>query len=135
LFKVISIPRLENEKEDSLVRLASATRTKIRRLLPVEILHEPSIEAEKAEMEVCINFNLGASWMDPIIDNIKNGNVTKSKAQSRKIRYRREKITIIRNILYKMGFLLQLLKCVHLTEVSNVLRVVHEGSCLIHIGG
>ena len=132
--KMKRVPWQDNSQADALARLASATRTNIRRTIPVEILPQLTIEEEEVS-NPCLNLNLGDSWMDPLIRYIREGVLPDSKLERRKLRYRAAKFLIVGDVLYRKGFLLPLLRFVHPTEVPHVLREVHEGSCSSQIGG
>ena len=69
--QLIRIPRMENAQADALARLASATRTELRRTIPIEVLESRSID-EDLTMNV-ITLDLGPSWMDPIRVYIEEG--------------------------------------------------------------
>ena len=44
--RLVRIPRLENTRAYALARLASATRTELRRIIPIEILAGRSIDED-----------------------------------------------------------------------------------------
>ena len=62
---------MEDAQADALARLASATRTELRRTIPIEVLESRSID-ENLTMNI-ITLDLGPSWMDPIRAYIEEG--------------------------------------------------------------
>ena len=69
--QLINIPRMENAQAYALARLASATRTELRRTIPIEVLESRSID-KGLTMNV-ISLDLGPSWMDPIRAYVEEG--------------------------------------------------------------
>ena len=77
---------LENARTDALTRLASATRTELRRIIPIEILANRSIEED-----LIMNFitlGLGPSWMDPIRAYIEEGILPPDKFAAKKLKFK-----------------------------------------------
>ena len=54
---------------------------------------------EEIEPEV-----LGESWMDPIMDYLRNSKVLEDKSQARKLRIKATKYTMLEEVLYKKSF-------------------------------
>ncbi|RDX88936.1 Tf2-11, partial [Mucuna pruriens] len=75
------------------------------------------------------------TWMNPIIEYLKNGKLLEDSADSLKIQKEASKYTLIEQRLYRRGFSYPLLRCVDNDEVLYIIQEVHEGICGTHIGG
>ncbi|CAL8098920.1 unnamed protein product [Prunus armeniaca] len=128
-YEIRQIPRLENSHADALSRLASAINDKIGRKVPVEILSQPSTTAA----EVC-TIRYEDTWMSPIYAYLTAGTLPTDKSQTRKLRYRSARYTVINDVLYKRGYTTSYLKCVTKEQGDYILREVHSGICGDHSG-
>ncbi|KAL2517102.1 Transposon Ty3-I Gag-Pol polyprotein [Abeliophyllum distichum] len=73
---------------------------------------------------------LNPSWMDEIIQFLKDGRVTPDSAEARKLRTITTRYTLIDEVLFKKGFSIQLLMCLREDKARYALNEVHEGvSC------
>ena len=129
---ITQIPREENTEADRLARLASSSETD----LPgtrVEFLSEPSVPSPD-RMDVD-QIETGPSWMDPILEYLTTGSLLIEKVEARHIRYRLERYHVINGTLYKRGYILPYLRCVHPTQVGAILSEIHGGICGSHVGG
>ena len=82
------------------------------RTIPIEVLGKETIEEEEV-CNPCHNLNLGHSWIDPLVRYLREGELPESNIERRKLRYRVAKFSMVGDVLYKKGFLLPLLRCVH----------------------
>ena len=73
--------------------------------------------------------------MDPIMMYLATGTLPIEKNESRRVKFRAARYHIINGVLYKHGYRLQYLRCVHQTQVQEILQEIHEGICGSHIGG
>lgn len=100
-------------------------------IVPVEILHEPSIvqyrEVKLVEEKI--------TWMTPIINYLLNGTLPEDKNEARRLMYQLPKYTMLDNKLYRRGFPMPLLKCVAEPKATSILKEIHEGFCGGHSGG
>ena len=85
-------------------------------------------------MEVDL-IDIGPSWMDLIQMYLTTGSLPIDKSDARRIRYRLVKYHTINSILYKRGYTLVYLQCIHPTQVKDILQEIHRGVCGSHIGG
>ncbi|XP_004293030.1 PREDICTED: uncharacterized protein LOC101314059 [Fragaria vesca subsp. vesca] len=85
---VTQIPRKENSNADALARLATGTRQKGRKKVKVEILDRPSISKTISEIFAITVGPREPTWMDPIIEFIKEGVRPKNRRQARKLQSR-----------------------------------------------
>ena len=131
LVQVRHIPRAENSRADALAKLATASQEDLSRLTPVEHLAEPSIDLYDEEVALVM---FEPRWMDPIWEYLIEGLLPNDPKEASKLRTRSAKFTIHRGSLYKRGFFTPILKCIAGKEVDYVLREVHEGVCVNHIG-
>jgi len=94
--QLVRIPRA-----DALARLASATRTELRRTIPIEILVGRSID-EDLMMNV-IALDLGPSWIDPIRAYIEEGTLPSDKLAAKKLKFKAARYVLTSGILYRRG--------------------------------
>ncbi|GJT15052.1 reverse transcriptase domain-containing protein, partial [Tanacetum coccineum] len=97
----------------------------------VEILKEKSIHEEEVAMVVEED---GTTWMTPIIDYLKDGNLHGDRYKARKLRIKARQYELLEGILYKWSFLKPWLRCVGPLQADYVIREIHEGSCSMHAG-
>ncbi|RDX98498.1 Tf2-6, partial [Mucuna pruriens] len=128
-FKLLHVPRDQNERADLLAKLAS-TRRGLQRSVIHENISTPTIE----KPEVQCNEHR-ATWMDPMVEYLKEGRLPADPGEASKVRKEAPKYTLIEHWLYRRGFSSPLLKCVDPKEAEYVIKEVHEGVCGTHIGG
>ena len=95
----------------------------------MEVQKHPNIEEAPTLMIQSIN-----SWMTPIILFLLDGHLPQNTNEARKIRKRAARFTILNDTLYKRGFSMSYLKCVHQDEAKYILEEIHEGVCGDHAG-
>ena len=129
--QVRHVPRAENSRADSLVKLATSSQEDLDRLVPVEHLPEPLVNVDDEEVSLVMS---ETSWKDPIWDYLVDGILPSNPKEASKLRTRSGRFTIHRGTLYKRGFSTPILKCVGKEGANYVLREVHEGIYGNHIG-
>ena len=131
LVQVRHIPRAENSRADTLVKLATASQEGLSRLTPIEHLVEPSTDL----MDVVVSpITLEPSWIYPIWDYLIEGLLPSNPKEAAKLRTRSAMFTVHKGSLYKRGFFAPVLKCIAGRDADYVLREVHEGVCGNPIG-
>ncbi|RDX90524.1 hypothetical protein CR513_27595, partial [Mucuna pruriens] len=114
-FTLLHVPKDQNERADLLAKLASTRRRGLQR----SVIHEnlSSLTIDKSEVQ---HNESRETWMDPIIQYLKNGKLLEDSAEQ---------------YLYRRGFSYPLLRCVDNDEALYVIQEVHEGICGTHIRG
>lgn len=79
------------------------------------------------------------SWMDPIVDYKKEGNLHKDRREARKILQKAQRYVIFedglpRKKLTQTGDLRPLLRCLKDDEAGYLLHEIYEGICSTHLG-
>ena len=74
------------------------------------------------------------SWLDPIIDYLRNSKVSEDKSQERKLRIKAIRYIVLEGVLYKKSFSRPLLRCVTREESKEILQSIHSGVCSNHFG-
>ncbi|XP_058106490.1 uncharacterized protein LOC131249739 [Magnolia sinica] len=113
-FLGFQIPRAENSWADALAKLASATKGKIPRVIPVEFIEHPSIDQIEKKMVNPVGDTL--SWIDLIYNYLTFSEVSSDKLEARRLRVRAA-------------------WCLRPDEADYVIREIHEGICENHSGG
>ena len=129
-FKITQIPRADNTEADSLARLASSEGLDLKRSIYLESLPRPSIE----EAQPVCPIDQTASWMTPIFAYLRDGTLPEDRKEARKLKQRALRFAIIGDTLFKRSFTLPYLRCLSLSEASEVLDEIHSGECGSHIG-
>ncbi|RDX88999.1 hypothetical protein CR513_29338, partial [Mucuna pruriens] len=106
-FTLLHVPKDQNERADLLAKLASTRRRGLQRSVIHENLSTPTIDMPKIQHN-----ERRETWMDPIIEYLKNGKLLDDSADSLKIRKEAPKYTLIEQHLYRQGFSYPLLRCV-----------------------
>ncbi|XP_071739707.1 uncharacterized protein [Rutidosis leptorrhynchoides] len=118
-FSITQVPRSMNKNADALSKLASLTFN-----------HFP----KDVWVEVAAPFEEVNTWMNPIVNYLKDGTLPSDSVTTKKIRMKAPMYVIRDGVLYKKSFLGPLLRCVGPQEAETVIREVHEGTCGMHSG-
>ena len=131
LVQVKHVPRAENSGAEALAKLTTASQEDLGRSTPVEYLAEPSIDPYSM---VVASIEFVPSWMDPIWNYIIDGSLLDDLKEAAKIRARSARFTNHKGSLYKRGFFTPFLKCIAGEDTRYILREVHEGIYVNHVG-
>ncbi|GKA94030.1 reverse transcriptase domain-containing protein [Tanacetum coccineum] len=74
------------------------------------------------------------TWMEPIIEYLKDGALPDDRNEARKLRIKARQYELLEGVLYRRSFLRSWLRCVRPLQVDYVIRKIHEGSCSMHAG-
>ena len=81
-FSLLHIPRSGNAHVDSLAMLATSSAQSLPRIILVEDLHRPSITVNVVQIN---QVRAGPSWMDPIMQFLKEDILPEEKIEADKI--------------------------------------------------
>ncbi|XP_071740616.1 uncharacterized protein [Rutidosis leptorrhynchoides] len=129
-FSITQIPRSKNNRADALSKLASSVFAHLSKNVLVEVVQCRSIDI----MEVNSSSTQDTTWMDPIVEYLKNGTLPTDPNLARKIRIKSPQYSIKNDTLYKKGYLTPWLRCVQPDEAQYVLEEAHFGICGAHDG-
>ena len=82
-FSLLHVPRSGNAYADSLATLATSSAQNLSRIILVEDLHRPSITANVVQIN---QVRTGPSWMDPIMQFLKEDILPEEKTEADKMR-------------------------------------------------
>ncbi|XP_074327404.1 uncharacterized protein LOC141665323 [Apium graveolens] len=117
------IPRGQNEGADELAMLGSRRESTLLGTVPLDIQRQPTVP----EHEVgSLSNELGPTWMTSILAYIREGSLPDEKNEARRIKYKAARYVIYDEILYRRGFSVPLLKCIHGEECNYILRELEE---------
>ncbi|XP_022851490.1 uncharacterized protein LOC111373216 [Olea europaea var. sylvestris] len=128
--EIVKITRAENCEADALSRLVFMGIDGLDRRVHVRIVIEPSINQTIGFMDI----DDEPSWMDPIVDFIKHGNLPEDPRAARGIRSKAPRYCIIEGVLFRRSLTLPYLRSLKPSESSQTLKEVHEGMCRNHQG-
>ncbi|XP_059633608.1 uncharacterized protein LOC132276269 [Cornus florida] len=128
------VPRVENAEADQLATSASSSNEDLIRIVPIDVLDEPSINPPQEVMVIPV-IPREPCWIDPLEAYLKHGVLPDQKSEARKLRIIAAKYAIINNQLYRKSFSGLYLKCLSPTEALAVLRQIYDGDCGNHSGG
>ena len=74
------IPREQNANADALAKLATSGETETLGLVPIEFLEKPSIEGDRAEVEM---IDAGPTWITPILEYLAKGKLPEGRNDAR----------------------------------------------------
>ncbi|XP_059669126.1 uncharacterized protein LOC132314260 [Cornus florida] len=117
--------------EDQLATAASSSDDDLVRVVPINILDEPSISPLQ-EIMVILEIPRELCWIDPLEAYLKHGTFPNQKAEAQKLRLTAAEYSIINNQLYRKSFSGPYLKCLSSTEAFVILKQIHEGDCGNH---
>ncbi|XP_060968453.1 uncharacterized protein LOC133036004 [Cannabis sativa] len=130
-YTIQQIPREENATADALARLATSEKIDKASLVPIEYLPEPSIHTK----EEVLLLDTTQSWMTPIAAYLEQGTLPTNKNEAKKMRRKATRYLIIDGVMYRRGYSMPLLRCVHQDQAQRLMEEVHEGFCGNHAGG
>ncbi|XP_077250484.1 uncharacterized protein LOC143889954 [Tasmannia lanceolata] len=125
-FEIVQISRTLNARADALSKMASSETTS-RGNMYTEVLSRPSIEREEVT-----HIDHEPSWMDPIIQYLKDGTLPEDRKEARRITVKSALYILKGEVLYKRSFSWPLLKCLRPTNADRAMAEVHEGICGDH---
>ncbi|XP_004296100.1 PREDICTED: uncharacterized protein LOC101308660 [Fragaria vesca subsp. vesca] len=126
------IPRKENSNEDALAWLTTGGPGKGRKKARIEVLGSPSISKTISEIFMVEAGPGEPTWMNPIVEFMKEGVRPEDKRQARKLQSRCAKYTRMNEKLYRRGYSFPNLKCVTEKESEAIMGEIHEGVCRNH---
>ena len=95
----------------------------------VDYLSGSSIEPLTTEHEA-MSVDMGPSWMDAIVAFLKAGKLPDDHKEAHKIRLKLARFSLTaEGHLNRRSFTGPLLRCVHPSQVEDLLSEIHEGIC------
>ncbi|XP_073020270.1 uncharacterized protein [Primulina eburnea] len=120
------IPRKENEKADTLAKMAGTMGSWKTRDVVFQVELTPHTSPPAVEQE--------EDWKTGIIVYLKEGKLPANPREVRKLKANCSHYVMIGEVLYRTSFAGPLLRCLSYQEADYVLREVHEGFCGNHLG-
>ena len=131
--RVVQVARGQNWHADSLATLASSSTEEIPRLIKVELVTEPSINAKGSVLLVT---TAEPCWMDPIIDFLAEDQVPTDEKEAEKVRQAAAQYWLSADRkLDRRSFEGPYLQCLHPSKIEELLTELHEGLCSSHVEG
>ena len=131
-FHLLHIPKNGNAHADSLAMLVTSSAQNLPWVILVEDLHKPT-EARRKTAQIH-QIKAGPSWMDSIIQFLKEDTFPKERIEVDKVRRKAIRFWLSENQkLYKRSF--SYLLCIHPEMTESLLEELHEGICGSHTGG
>ncbi|KAK0578336.1 hypothetical protein LWI29_008770 [Acer saccharum] len=131
-YRIVHVPREENEKADALAKLASAMINIWPNNISMIRLLQPSIVKTK---EVGAVFGEGNSWITPIKEYLVNDILPSDPLEAKRLKYRATRYSVLNGKLYKRGYSRALQRCVGPEEAEGILKSIHSGNYGNHAGG
>ncbi|GJU07443.1 reverse transcriptase domain-containing protein [Tanacetum coccineum] len=129
-FSITQVPRSRNRRADALSKLASSSFAHLTKKVLVEVI--PCRSTEAAAVNVVTESEV--TWMNPIIEYLKDGRLPDDPTAARKIRIKAPQYSLKHGILYRKGYLAPWLRCIGPNQAQYVLQEVHFRSCGAHAG-
>ena len=131
--KVIQVARGQNRHADSLATLASSMTEEVPRIIYVELIAEPCINATIGVLTV---ITPESCWMDPIIDFLVEDRVPNDEKEASRVRRVAARYWLLLDRkLYRRSFGGPYLLFLHPEKVSELLANLHKGVCGGHVRG
>lgn len=130
------VPRAQNDRADTLAKLASTGKpslngTVIQGTLALPYVADPSRQTG----QTCLSISQDEDLRTPIMRYLTTGWLPEDKTEAKKLVRCASWFIIINDDLFKRGFSTPLLKCLPKDRAAYVLAEIHEGSCGHHPGG
>ena len=133
-FNLTHVSRSGNTHADSLATLATPSAHDLPRIILVEDLCQTSSTGKDTARIHQIRKN--PSWMDPIMNFLKDDTLPEGKLEADKIRRNAPRFWLSEDHkLYQRSYSGTYLLCIHPEESKSLLEELHEGICGSHIGG
>ena len=124
-FDLLHVPISGNAHADSLAILATSSAQDLPRVILVEDLYKPSRIGDTVQIN---QIRAGPSWMDSVIQFLKDDILPEEKVKADKIRTKATSYWLSEDHkLYKCSFLGPYLLCVHPEQTESLLEDMHEG--------
>ena len=107
-FKIEQLPRVENVKADSLVRITSRLKNGALGQTSIEVLSETST---KESTDHIMPIDNSPSWVDLIFEYLTKGKIPEDKNEARRIKYQANRYTVMNRKLYRRGYAMPYLRC------------------------
>ena len=131
--KVVHMALGQNRHAYSLATLASSMTEEVPRLIKVELVAEPSINAGVGVSQVT---TIEPCWMDPIINFLAEDCLPADKKEAEKVHQITARYWLSANRkLYRRSFDRPYLQCLHPNKIEELLAELHDGVCGSHVGG
>ena len=132
-FSLLHVLRSGNAHVDSLAMLATSLAENLPRIILVEDLHRPLTTVNVVQVN---QVRVGPSWMDPIMQFLKEDILPEEKIEANKIRKKATSYWLSEDSkLYRRSFSGPYLLCVYPNQTELLLEKMHEGICGSHTGG
>ena len=133
-FSLLHVPRSGNTHVDFLATLATSSTQSIPRVILIEDLCKPT--EVRGKVVHVHQVRVGPSWMDPIVQFLRDDILLEDKSEADKIRRKAPHFQLSEDQnLYKRYFSGPYLLYIHLEVSKLLLEELHEGICGSHIGG
>ena len=131
--QVAQIGREHNSHANILPKLATALESDMQRTICVETLDCPSFQCREVLSIHVVNDQ--PSWMDPILDYLKNNKLPEDRKEADMIKRKALKYWVSRKrSLYRWSFSGPYLLCIYPSLVKKFLFEIHERICGTHTG-
>ncbi|KAK0601168.1 hypothetical protein LWI29_021826 [Acer saccharum] len=131
-YRIVHVPRKENEQADALAKLASSTINIWPKSISMIRLLQLSIVRSK---EVGAVFGERNSWITPIKEYLVNDVLPSDPLEAKRLKYKATRYSVLNGELYKRGYSRALQRCVGPEKAEGILRSIHSGNCGNHAGG
>ena len=123
----------QNRHANSLATLASSLIEEVPRLIKVEVVAEPSIDAGVDVSVVAIS---EPCWMDPIVKFLAEDRLPADVKEADRVRRMATWFWLsVDYKLYRRSFGGPYLQCLHPSKVEEILTELYEGVCDSHVRG
>ena len=128
--KIVQILREENECADRLAKAASAEFM----LVPEQVLSFVQVSSLINQGMNVQEVDSECNWTTPLISYLRTGLLPDEEEVARKLKFQASRFVLIKDVLYKRGFLRPYLRRLSREEADYVMREVHEGIYGNHSG-
>ncbi|GJQ90462.1 reverse transcriptase domain-containing protein [Tanacetum coccineum] len=129
-FSIMQIPRSKIKSDNTLSELASLSFAHLTKKVLVEV-----IPCRSTDMKMVNTVEEPeTTWMDSIINYLRDGHLLEDMVTVRKIRVKSPQYSLRQVILYRKGYLTPWMRCVGPNQAQYVLQEAHFMSCGAHAG-
>ena len=129
--RVVQVAKGQNRHVDSLAILASSLTEEMPRLIKVELIAKPSINAR---VGVSLITTVEPCWMDPIIDFLAEDRVLVNEKEGEKVHRTTTQYWLLADCkLYRRSFKGPYIQVLHPSKIDELLTKFHEGVCGSHV--
>ncbi|GKD66982.1 reverse transcriptase domain-containing protein, partial [Tanacetum coccineum] len=119
--------------KENMIRYLTTAKEYIKCFKSFRIKNIPRNQNQKADVLSKLASEEGENWMSPFIRCLEEGIWPEDEREARSLRMKINQYVMEEGILFKMSYLMTMLRCVGPLQANYVIREIHMGACSMHM--